>query len=348
MIKLTFANREITPYFARTEMKGMNPVEKIVEAITESVGLFALITPNVTNDTHTRDWVVFEVGVAKARGITILSWVDQKVATAKSYPRLLENITDYDEFDCENDQECYRVVDSIRDSAFKLAGTQKKDKPTVKQLGDDLVRMEAPQRKTEETMAGKKEITSERLRKEITRKVVLLPDADKIADLSVNNDLLNQIYEQAHHDAFAIYPDAQLSDFCIQVFPFVETSSKVNIYLSFYSKWADRNCDFMFSESSPFARHSPPDKLAKSGDYRKVFPTLPWRESPNWIQFLKRVIAKIGPLSPQSMTRYHLRATPREAEWQWTLNLEDEFTGKPYSYSWNGKKLGDNDIVQII
>jgi hypothetical protein len=161
LIELTFASREIEPYFAGTRMEGKNPVEKIVEAISGAIGLFALITPNVINDTHTRDWVVFEVGVAKAKGITILSWMDQKVAVDKSYPRLLENITDYDKFDCEKDEECFRIVNSIRDNAFRLAGVPKrKDKPTRQQLEEGLVQMEEAQRIAKEFIAQKKEFTN--------------------------------------------------------------------------------------------------------------------------------------------------------------------------------------------
>lgn len=50
LIELAFANREIEPYFAKLRMEGKNPVEKIVEAIGKSIGLFALITPTVVED----------------------------------------------------------------------------------------------------------------------------------------------------------------------------------------------------------------------------------------------------------------------------------------------------------
>lgn len=154
LTELTFANREIEPYFAGIRIEGKNPVDKIIEAITGSIGLFVIITPNAVNDTHTRDWIVFEIGVAKAKGITVFVWMDQKVASDKSYPQLLENITDYCKFDSENDEECYRIVGSIRDNAFKLAGVpRQKDEPTREQLEEGLVRMEEAQKIAEEFIA---------------------------------------------------------------------------------------------------------------------------------------------------------------------------------------------------
>jgi len=166
LTQLVFANREIEPYFAGTRMEGKNPVDKIVQAITDSIGLFALITPNVVNDTHTRDWVVFEVGVARAKGSTIFCWIDRKVAEQKSYPKLLKNITDYDKFDCENDEECFRVVNSIRNNAFKLAGiSDRKNEPTRQQLENGLVQMNEAQEIAKKFIMDKKkfdkmEITS--------------------------------------------------------------------------------------------------------------------------------------------------------------------------------------------
>jgi hypothetical protein len=161
LTELTFANREIEPYFAGTRMEGKNPVDKIIKAITESIGLFAIITPNAVNDTHTRDWIVFEIGVATAKGIAVFVWMDQKVDSDKSYPRLLENITDYGKFDSENDEECYRIVGSIRDTAFKLAGVpRQKDEPTREQLEDGLVAMEEAQKIAEEFIAKQRSFSS--------------------------------------------------------------------------------------------------------------------------------------------------------------------------------------------
>ena len=57
--ELAFENLDIKPYFAKNRIEGKNPVDKIVEAISNAKAFFALITPNVVNDVHTRDWVSF-------------------------------------------------------------------------------------------------------------------------------------------------------------------------------------------------------------------------------------------------------------------------------------------------
>jgi len=128
-----------------------------------------------------------------------------------------------------------------------------------------------------ETQIGKFE-TVPPIRRE-TREIVLLPEGAQITKLRIDNDLLNQIYEQAHRQAIDRYDDARLSYFCIQVFPFREVGSKVTIYLYFYSKWADKKCTFRFSDESPQVNHAPPDRPAKDYD-RDVFTRLPWNESP--------------------------------------------------------------------
>jgi len=143
LITLSFKGRRIVPFFARREMAGENPVEKIIKAIDSSMALFLLMTENVVNDTHTRDWVVFEIGVAKAKNVPIFCWMHNKVGENESFPKLLENITDYDTFDYYQDEECYRVVTSMLDKALKLEGTGRKvEKPTRKEIAEGLIQMQ--------------------------------------------------------------------------------------------------------------------------------------------------------------------------------------------------------------
>ncbi|MGD0994946.1 MAG: hypothetical protein ABR909_05415 [Candidatus Bathyarchaeia archaeon] len=124
-------------------MEGKNPVEKIIEAISNSMGLFIIMTPNVVLDQHTRDWVVFEIAVAKTKGIPIYCWMDNTVSMDKQFPRLIENITDYDKFDLASDSECIRTVTAILEKAFELSGlTEKIKEPSTKELKEGLIEMD--------------------------------------------------------------------------------------------------------------------------------------------------------------------------------------------------------------
>ena len=143
LITLSFKGPDIAPFFARQVMMGKNPVEKIINAINNSMALFAVITSNVVHDTHTRDWVVFEIAVAKIREIPIFCWIDDGVAKSKTYPKLIENITDYDTFNHVYDEQCYRVVGAMVDKAFELKGRPRKVvQPTRRELKEGLVQME--------------------------------------------------------------------------------------------------------------------------------------------------------------------------------------------------------------
>jgi hypothetical protein len=143
LIALGFKGRDITPFFARRVMVGENPVEKIINAIDSSMALFCVMTSNVVYDNHTRDWVVFELAVAKTKGKPIFCWMDESVATLKAFPKLIENLTDYDTFKPLYDKECYRVVNSMVDKAFELKGRRKiGSKPTEKELRKGLIQME--------------------------------------------------------------------------------------------------------------------------------------------------------------------------------------------------------------
>lgn len=110
---LAFKGRDLIPYFARRVMVGENPVAKIIGALDNSLALFALITPNVVYNQDTRDWVVFEIAVAKYKKLPILCWMDKNIADSKAFPKLLENVTDYDTFQSFLDEECYRVVTAM-------------------------------------------------------------------------------------------------------------------------------------------------------------------------------------------------------------------------------------------
>jgi hypothetical protein len=121
LIESAFTDLSVKPYFAKTRIEGKNPVDKIVDAIMRSKAFIVLITPHVVNDNHTRDWVNFEIGVARARKMQIFGWIDCNILQTKAYPRLLENVTTYLEFDCRSDEECKQVSSNIFKIALNLA-----------------------------------------------------------------------------------------------------------------------------------------------------------------------------------------------------------------------------------
>jgi hypothetical protein len=353
LIELAFAGREIEPYFAGSRMEGKNPVEKIVDAIGKSIGFFALITPSVVEDTYTRDWVDFEVGAAKAKGVRIFCWIDKSVATNESYPKLLENITDYDLFSSQEDNECIRVVNSIRDKAFGLGGLRRKSSDSSdERLRTEIDQMDQAHAMAEKSLAGKNtDISDAPSVKGTLRKSKWLPDSRKIADLTIDNSYLNQIYETAEHLAKERYQDAQLSTLSFVVHPFL---LDVGIFLDFYSALAGRSCTYQISENGGYARvaHVPPDKEIREPLEKRVLKNLPWKESPDWKQFLQISIAKIGPLSAEDRTYYVVSARPwgiedlKEVNVFWEFRVIDNFSGREHVIRWNGKKIGANNIKQ--
>jgi len=180
-----------------------------------------------------------------------------------------------------------------------------------------------------------------------TQKESLLPVSAKITELNIDDKMLDQIHAEAHRKALNIYEDAQLSNFTIQVIPFDKSGRpRVNIYMEFYAKWADRTCRFQYSDIDHELKHSTPDKRPIVNYNREVFTTLPWKTHPNWRQFLRRAYDKIKPLPKDEKTCYHLSAHAYRGVY-WTVVFEDGFTGNEYPIEWIGRGLDENSIKQI-
>lgn len=178
-----------------------------------------------------------------------------------------------------------------------------------------------------------------------TQEIVLLPDRADIAKIGVTNDLLSRIYKEAYHQAIGKYDDAQFSRFTIQVFPFSKVGAKVNIYLRFYSRGADRICNFRFSDLEPQVQNILPDDFPTQNWQREISTTIPWKKSPQWKQFLSRAYSQIGPFAPAIGTSCHLSVLRAgKSQWNWILDFKDRFTGKEYQFTWNGKKINDKNI----
>jgi hypothetical protein len=172
----------------------------------------------------------------------------------------------------------------------------------------------------------------------------LLPDTTEVTKLEMDDVLLDKIYEQARSEAVKTYDDAGLSSFSIQVYPFESGRPSVYIYFVFYSKWANKICDFQYSDLTSSLKHYTPDKRAKTDVYRRVFSTLPWKTSPQFLRALKLAYDKIKPLPSVKGTSYlFFRLASQD---HWSLKFEDGTSGEEYSFSWNGQGLDENSIRQ--
>ena len=176
-------------------------------------------------------------------------------------------------------------------------------------------------------------------RKAETQKTILLSDNSKITKLNIDNEWLTRLYGEAYSKAIVTYRDAQLRCLSIQVFPFTQLGSRVNIYLDFYSKWADRVCGFVYREDDQQVKQIEDVPLRKN-DRRDVFAILPWIKNPDWMEFLNLAYAKIGRLSEREANGYHLMATPpREEYGKWTVIFDCDLSGLRRSFDWNGRGL---------
>jgi hypothetical protein len=174
------------------------------------------------------------------------------------------------------------------------------------------------------------------------RKNVQFQGIAEITKLGIDNALFTSVYRVVDSMATDIYHDAKLSDFTVQILPY---ESRINIYLDFYSKWANRNCKFRYFCDSKKIEHITPDVKTRLECDKIVFKELPWKKSPNWRQVIRRTYAKIGPLHVTDKTIYYLFAYPQE-DIYWIIRYIDGFNGNEYSFKWDGKGLDEKNIIQ--
>jgi hypothetical protein len=203
-----------------------------------------------------------------------------------------------------------------------------------------------PSRNTLEIKQPPVERKNESLSVTSDRKIILLPDINEIMKLSISEDFIDSIYEQARAQAVKLHQDAKLSAFVIQVFPYSKIGSLVNIYFDFYSKWADKISTFIVSEDNPEVTFSPPIRVNKKDKSVFVFDKLPWKESPHLLDFLCRVNEKRKPFHPALGTHYQLSVYSFDKDFPWRLCFDDDFNGTDFTYKWDGKGLDDKSIVE--
>jgi len=118
VVKQAFDELDLTPLFNERHPAGGPPVETLVERIANSKALFVFFTFNSFSGT-TRDWIIFELGAAKAYDRPIFAWV-QKAVGKDSLPKLLEQLTIYRPFEVQSNQGTIELVKDVRQAAKNL------------------------------------------------------------------------------------------------------------------------------------------------------------------------------------------------------------------------------------
>jgi hypothetical protein len=118
-VKQAFQDLTVIPYFAEETAAGVPPSREIAEAVKKAEALFAFFTNNSLSNRDTRDWIVFEIGIALAHGKRIYSWKEGWI-TKELLPRLLDQVSKYVEFATSTSDGTLKLVSDIREIAKKL------------------------------------------------------------------------------------------------------------------------------------------------------------------------------------------------------------------------------------
>lgn len=93
-VKQAFDGSDAKPFFLEDEITGTPPVRKLIQKIEDSDALFAFFTAN-SSANDTRDWMVFELGIAASKGKKIHAWHTPETKV----PPMLKELTTYRPFE---------------------------------------------------------------------------------------------------------------------------------------------------------------------------------------------------------------------------------------------------------
>ena len=116
-VKTAFVDLPLKPHFVEEKPTGVPPSREIAQAVRNAEALFVFFTSNSVLG-ETRDWIVFEMGVAIGHGRDIYSWKYRDLIK-QQLPRLLEQVSTYREFEISGDG-TIRLVADIRAAAKRL------------------------------------------------------------------------------------------------------------------------------------------------------------------------------------------------------------------------------------
>jgi len=117
-IKHAFVDLSIEPRFLEERPAGAPPTKELAEAVKNSKAIFVFFTWNSIT-LETRDWIIFELGVAVAYRIPIYCWKQKSLSNAQ-LPRLLEQVTTYREFEISSSQSTIKLTEEVRTAAKAL------------------------------------------------------------------------------------------------------------------------------------------------------------------------------------------------------------------------------------
>jgi hypothetical protein len=158
--------------------------------------------------------------------------------------------------------------------------------------------------------------------------------------LNLNDALLNKLYEEAHNVAILDIPDAKLSEFDIDVFPY-SPISKVRITYCFYSNSADRERDYVFSDKLKISLER--DISGIEIVNRVTFESFPWITTQEWMSSIRKACEKIGSLTPDYATGY-LVWVVNWPKLTWHININDSVNWHWTLFNWYGQ--GDPVLVK--
>lgn len=169
---------------------------------------------------------------------------------------------------------------------------------------------------------------------------VLTVDEKDMWDLNLDNALLNETFSKAYNLVIADIPDAKLSEFDIDVFPY-STVSKVRLTYCFYSKSADREIDYVFRDD--FSLFIERDISGVAIVNRITFDKLPWITNRAWLTSIKKAVERVGLLTPDDATGYLVWVVNSPTP-TWNININDSVNWHWTLFQWEGK--GDPALVK--
>jgi hypothetical protein len=116
-VKGAFADLEVGPNFFEDKSPGGPPAKEIAKAVGRARALFVFFTYNTLSG-DTRDWIVFELGVAVAQDVPIHAWKIKGMGK-ESLPRLVDQVTTYRDFE-PTTQGLFALTHEVRSTAKNL------------------------------------------------------------------------------------------------------------------------------------------------------------------------------------------------------------------------------------
>jgi len=118
---------------ANQERSDLNLMEKIARAVGASDALFVVLTKNALRKRSTRDWIMFEVGVAKAiwknlmakvtKQYTIFAWKDVKLKLPNDGP--IKLLAEYRPLNTRSKRSIDAMLDEMQSIARNISLVRK-------------------------------------------------------------------------------------------------------------------------------------------------------------------------------------------------------------------------------